>query len=79
LYPEFCMNMNGKSKKLVCDIFSNLLVFEIKFGAVGAGAESRYGSGSTKMMRLWLRNTGFDVIDPNGLCFAFAHSDVRIK
>jgi hypothetical protein len=48
----------GKVKTVtVCDVFSNLSVFVIKFGA---GAASRYGSGSTKMMRLrlWLLNTG---------------------
>jgi hypothetical protein len=40
----------GKIKTVtVCDNLSNPPVFIIKFGA---GAASRYGSGSTKMMRL---------------------------
>jgi hypothetical protein len=61
---EFCIikmvtNMNGKSKKTVtlCDIFKNALMLNIKLGA-GDRAASRYGSGSTKIMQLRLRNTG---------------------
>jgi hypothetical protein len=42
--------------------FSNLSVLHISFvaGAVGAGARaaSCYSSGSMKIMRLWLHNTG---------------------
>jgi hypothetical protein len=40
---EMDINVNGKSKNC------NPHVFAIKFGA---GAASRYGSGSTKMMQL---------------------------
>jgi hypothetical protein len=60
----------GKVKTIiVCDIFNNPSVFDIKFraGADGAGAASHYGSGSRKMMRLlaapasqhWLLVTSF--------------------
>jgi hypothetical protein len=47
--------MHEKSKKKtvrLCDIFNNTLMQTIKFGA---GAASRYGSGSAKMMLLRLR------------------------
>jgi hypothetical protein len=51
--------MNGKRKKTgtLSDIFNNPLMWNIAFGAVGAGAASSYGYGSTKlyiMMKLRL-------------------------
>jgi hypothetical protein len=49
--------VNGKSKNCkVCDILSNPPLFNIMFGAgaVGAGAALRFGSGFTKMMRLFV-------------------------
>jgi hypothetical protein len=46
--------MKNLKNVLVCDIFIHPPVFDLMFvaEAVGAGAALRYGSGSTKMMRL---------------------------
>jgi hypothetical protein len=50
------VNMNRKSITLIqlVTFFQNLSMFSIGFvaGAVGAGAASWFGSGSTKMMQL---------------------------
>jgi hypothetical protein len=53
---EVVVNMNiNKTKITFCDIFKNLSMLNIRFraGAVVAGVESRYcsGSGSTKIIR----------------------------
>jgi hypothetical protein len=44
--------MNGKSKKLLHSV-----IFKFGARAIGAGAPSCYGSGSTNMMRLQPCNT----------------------
>jgi hypothetical protein len=57
---EMVINMNRKSKTVTVGyIFSNPSALVIKFGA---GAALHYGSGSTKKMRLRLRNTTFIVL-----------------
>jgi hypothetical protein len=59
---EIVINVNKKPMKffILCDIFYNPPVMNIEFRAgIGARAASRYGSGSTIMIRLRLRNTDF--------------------
>jgi hypothetical protein len=55
ILSECCnVDMNRKSVKLIqfVTLFNNLSVLNINFGveAVGAGAESRYGSGSATLV-----------------------------
>jgi hypothetical protein len=52
---DYCMIEMVVETVTVSDIFNNPPTKKTKFRAVGA--TSRYGSGSTKMIRLQLRNT----------------------